>query len=136
MTPDQADLVQTSFDKIAPQANKLVEIFYADVFRQAPDLRHMFPADMAEQRSKLIHVLTYAVNGLKFPVSIIPVVKALGIQHRDYDVDPEQYKIVGSALLHAISVTRGTEFSQDENDAWAACYTLLSTVMQDAAAAA
>lgn len=136
MTPEQVELVQSSFDRVAPQASHLVKTFYDEVFRAAPQLRHIFPADMAEQRSKLIHTLTYAVNGLKFPHSIIPVVQALGVQHRDYDVDAGQYQVVGAALLHALEVTSGPSFTAAEREAWTACYGLLSSVMQEAAAAA
>lgn len=136
MTPNQIDIVQASFDALAPKAKILVEDFYGEVFRVAPHLRHIFPDDMQEQRTKLIKTLTYAVNGLKFPMSIIPVVQSLGVQHRNYSVDPEQYRVVGDALLTAISNTRGPAFTAEEREAWTACYTLLSNVMQDAAAAA
>lgn len=136
MTPNQIDVVQASFNTLAPKAKTLVEDFYDEVFRVAPHLRHIFPDDMQEQRAKLIKTLTYAVNGLKFPLSVIPVVQSLGVQHRGYAVDPEQYRIIGEALLTAISKTRGPAFTAEEREAWTACYTLLSNVMQDAAAAA
>ena len=134
MTPAQVDIVQSSFDAVAPNATQLVVRFYDEVFRVAPQLRHIFPEDMQEQRTKLIRTLTYAINGLKFPVSIIPVVQELGIQHSAYDVDPAQYEVVGNALLLALAETRGDAFTEAEREAWTACYTLLSTVMQEAAA--
>jgi nitric oxide dioxygenase len=136
MTPAQIDTVQASFNTLAPKAKLLVTEFYDEVFRVAPHLRHIFPDDMSEQRTKLIKTLTYAVNGLKFPLSIVPIVQELGVQHRGYSVDPEQYRIIGEALLHAISKIRGPAFTSDEREAWTACYALLSSVMQDAAAAA
>lgn len=136
MTPEHVDLVQASFDAVAPQASELVIRFYDEVFRAAPDLRHIFPEDMQDQRTKLIRTLTYAINGLKFPVSILPVVQDLGIQHSAYNVDPAQYEIVGNALILALSETRGEAFTAAEREAWTACYTLLSNVMQEAAASA
>ncbi len=133
MTPEQVELVQSSFDSVAPKASQLVVRFYEEIFRVAPHLRHIFPEDMQEQRTKLIRTLTYAVNGLKFPISILPVVQNLGIQHTAYDVDPAQYEVVGDALIVALSETRGTAFTSEEREAWQACYAFLSGVMQKAA---
>ncbi len=118
---------------MGPRASHLVATFYEELFERAPDLRDKFPESMQEQRTKLLQTLTYAVNGLKYPAVIIPVVEKLGVHHRAYQVDAQQYAAVGSALLLAITKTRGDALTAAEREAWQACYDLLSQVMQGAA---
>lgn len=133
MTPEQVTIVQNSFHEMAPRATYLVKTFYDELFERAPHLRDKFPQDMAEQRTKLLQTLTYAVNGLKFPSVIVPVVENLGALHRAHMVDAFQYAIVGDALIYAIAKTRGDALTWEEREAWETCYELLSTVMQNGA---
>ncbi len=50
MTPDQTALVQTSFGRLAPQADAVASAFYARLFQIDPTLRALFPADLGPQR--------------------------------------------------------------------------------------
>lgn len=62
MTPEQINLVQTSFKSVAPIASKAADLFYDRLFEIAPDVRPMFPADLSGQKVKLIAMLATAVN--------------------------------------------------------------------------
>ena len=52
MTPEQVKLVQDSFAKVAPIADKAAELFYQRLFEVAPAVRPLFHGDMAEQGRK------------------------------------------------------------------------------------
>jgi len=59
------DIVQESFDKVAPIAETAAELFYADLFETAPEVKPYFAnADMAEQGKKLMTTLGLVVKGL------------------------------------------------------------------------
>ena len=64
MTPEQVNLVQQSFAKVAPISETAAVLFYDRLFEIAPTVRAMFPADMTEQRKKLMAMLAAVVNGL------------------------------------------------------------------------
>jgi nitric oxide dioxygenase len=88
MTPKEIDLVQSSFAKVAPQADMAAALFYERLFEIAPDLSSLFRSDMTEQRRKLMTMLGVAVNGLKNLDSILPAVRELAIRHVAYGSYP------------------------------------------------
>ena len=69
------------------------------LFEVAPQLKAMFPTDMDEQRRKLMATLGLVVNGLSNLESVLPATSALAKRHVAYGTKPEQYPVVGSALL-------------------------------------
>ena len=72
MTPQQVDLVQSSFAKVAPIAETAAGLFYNRLFEIAPQTKSLFHVDMAEQGRKLMTTLGVVVNGLGKLDSILP----------------------------------------------------------------
>jgi hemoglobin-like flavoprotein len=134
MTPEKVALVQTSFQKVAPIADAAADLFYGRLFEIAPQVRPMFPDDMSEQKSKLMKMLATAVTHLHEVEKIVPAVQHLGRTHVGYGVTAEQYDIVGEALIWTLGKGLGDAFTDEVKDAWIEAYTLLATVMKDAAA--
>ncbi len=134
MTPDQISLVQESFAKVTPLAEKAADIFYKRLFEQAPAVRHLFPDDMAEQKRKLMTMLGVAVNGLTRLEDILPSVQQLGRRHVAYGAKPEHYPVVGATLLFTLEMGLGDDWSDELNEAWSAAYAALAGAMIDAAA--
>ena len=134
MTPHQIELVQNSFQLVAPIADQAAALFYDRLFTLDPALRPMFRGNINEQGKKLMSTLAVAVNGLKRPEKIIPTVQHLGRKHAGYGVLPQHYSTVGEALLWTLNKGLGEAFTWEVEQAWTAAYTLLAGVMQDAAA--
>lgn len=134
MTPAQINLVQSSLALVEPIAEQAAALFYDRLFSLDPSLRPMFHGDMNAQGKKLMSTLALAVKGLKRPEKIIPAVQHLGRKHAGYGVQPEHYDTVGEALLWALEKGLGDSFTKPVEEAWTAAYTLLSSVMQEAAA--
>lgn len=129
MTPDQTDLVQASFAKIAPIAEAAAVLFYDDLFKRDPSLRSMFPPDMSEQRKKLVTMLAVAVANLKTWDEVSTAVQALGKRHVTYGVRPDQYATVGASLIATLQQGLGSEFTDEVKEAWLACYAAVSSEM-------
>ena len=133
MTPEQKELVQGSFAKVAPIAPQAAEIFYAKLFEMDPSLKPLFKGDMKEQGAKLMTMIGTAVRSLNNLEAVVPVVQKLGARHLDYGVKPEHYDTVGAALLDTLAVGLGDDFTPEVKEAWAAVYGVLATTMIDAA---
>jgi hemoglobin-like flavoprotein len=133
MTPQQIDLVQSSFQKVAPNADAVAHIFYDRLFTIAPEVRPMFPDDMTEQRAKLMRMLGTAVTNLHRVEAIVPVVQDLGRRHVAYGVNDAHYDTVAAALIWTLEQGLGEDFTPDLKDAWVTAYTTLAGVMKDAA---
>lgn len=129
MTPDQVNLVQQSFTKVAPIADQAASMFYDRLFEVAPSVKTMFPPDLTEQRKKLMATLAVVVNGLSNLESVLPAASALAIRHVSYGAKPEHYPVVGSALLWTLEKGLGEAWTAEVADAWTAAYGTLSGFM-------
>jgi hemoglobin-like flavoprotein len=129
MTPNQVQLVQQSFSKVAPIADQAAVLFYGRLFEIAPQVKAMFPADMTEQRKKLMATLAVVVNGLSNLESVLPAASALAKRHITYGAKAEHYPVVGAALLWTLEKGLGEAWTPDVADAWTTAYGTLSGYM-------
>lgn len=129
MTPEQVNLVQQSFAKVAPISETAAVLFYDRLFEIAPTVRAMFPADMTEQRKKLMAMLAAVVNGLANLEAILPAASALAKRHLTYGARAEHYPVVGSALLWTLEKGLGEAWTPELAEAWTAAYGTLSGYM-------
>ncbi len=136
MTPENQALVRDSFAKVAPIAPQAAALFYGRLFELDPTLKPLFKGDMTEQGRKLMEMIGTAVANLNKLDAIVPAVQDLGRRHKDYGVLPEHYGTVATALLWTLGQGLGDAFTPQVEAAWTEAYTILATVMQDAAAAA
>ena len=134
MTPDQIELVQQSFAKVAPIAGTAADLFYDRLFTIEPDVRSLFPSDLTEQKKKLMQMLATAVTNLHQVEKIIPAVEDLGRRHVGYGVTEKHYEPVGAALLWTLEQGLGADFTPPVKAAWTEAYMTLAGVMQKAAA--
>jgi hemoglobin-like flavoprotein len=134
MTPDNQTLVRESFAKIAPLAPRVATMFYDRLFVLDPSLRPLFKTDMDEQGRKLMAMIGTAVASLDKLETIVPAVQNLGRRHRNYGVQSESYDTVAAALLWTLEQGLGDGFTPAIGDAWTQAYTILATVMKEAAA--
>ena len=129
MTPDQVQLVQQSFAKVAPISETAAVLFYDRLFDIAPKVRAMFPTDLTEQRRKLMATLAVVVNGLGNLESVLPAASALAKRHVSYGAKAEHYPVVGVALLWTLEKGLGDGWTPDVAEAWTAAYGTLSGFM-------
>ena len=129
MTPQQIDLVQSSFKKVVPIAGTAADLFYDRLFEIAPEVRSMFPQDLSEQKKKLMGMLGTAVGSLHKLETILPAVKDLGQRHKGYGVTAAHYAPVGAALLWTLEKGLGPDFTPEVKAAWTETYNALSGVM-------
>ena len=129
ITSEQKELVRTSFEVVAPQANSLVGSFYTRLFELDPSLRGLFKVALPEQERKLVDMLVAVVYDLDFPDQLLPVLQSLGVRHRDYGVVDADYNKVGAALLWALEQHLDEQFTPPVREAWEAIYTFISEVM-------
>jgi hemoglobin-like flavoprotein len=134
MTPEQVKLVQDSFAKVAPIADKAADLFYDRLFTIAPEVRSLFPEDLTSQKKKLMQMLATAVTNLHQVERILPAVEDLGRRHVAYGVTPKHYEPVGAALLWTLEQGLGADFTPPVKDAWTETYMTVAGVMTKAAA--
>ena len=130
------DAVQSTFAMVEPIADKAAELFYGKLFELDPELKPLFKGDITEQGEKLMKMIGIAVRGLTNLDSIVPAVQNLGARHVGYGVKDEHYDTVAAALLWTLETGLGDAWTEEVKGAWVEVYTLLATVMKEAAAKA
>ncbi|MCK6262895.1 globin domain-containing protein [Vibrio sp. ZSDE26] len=133
ITVIEKKLIQDSFAKVAPIADKAAEIFYAKLFEYDPSLKVLFKGDMSTQGRKLMSTLGVAVKGLDNLESLVPVLQNLAVQHVSYGVKADDYTPVGNALIYTLKTGLGDSFDDRTRNAWVKIYHTIATVMRSAA---
>jgi hemoglobin-like flavoprotein len=130
VTPRQIALVQESWKRVQPLADKAAELFYMRLFSLEPSVRRLFKGDMVEQGRKLMSMISVAVNSLARLETIVPAVQALGRRHAGYGVKRHHYTVVEAALLWTLAQGLGEKFTREIEEAWRSAYRVLATTMQ------
>jgi hemoglobin-like flavoprotein len=133
MTPEQIQQVQRTWRAVVPIAGQAADIFYDRLFELDERLQPLFSDDLTEQKKKLMAMIGRVVSGLSDADSIVPAIQELGRRHAGYGVRDEDYATVGAALLFTLEKGLGSAWTPEVKESWTAAYTLLSTLMRDAA---
>ncbi|MDB9527304.1 globin family protein [Oscillatoria sp. CS-180] len=130
----QIELLESSFEKIAPQANEFVTSFYGNLFTDYPAAKPLFAhSNMTEQGNKLLKSLVFVVENLRQPEALAGALKGLGARHVKYGALPEHYPLVGNTLLKTFEQYLGDEWTPDTRQAWAGAYGVITEVMLEGA---
>jgi hemoglobin-like flavoprotein len=130
MTTLHVELLEESFDLLAPRGEDLVAVFYSRLFAADPALRPLFArTDMARQRSMLLAALVLVRKSLRDLAALVPALVAMGTRHQGYGVRPEHYDTVGTALLASMAEIGGTAWRDEYTAAWAAAYAVVRDTM-------
>jgi hemoglobin-like flavoprotein len=124
------ELLEQSFDKIKPSADKFAASFYEKLFTAHPELKPLFAkTDMEKQQKKLISALVLVVENLRSPEALGPVLNALGGRHIGYGVIPKYYGPVGDALLSAFEEYLQEDWTIEVKQAWIDAYGAITALM-------
>jgi NAD(P)H-flavin reductase len=131
--------IKETFRYVADAGDEAVGFFYGQLFLRQPQLRQLFPPAMNEQRDRLFRALGRIVESLATPDEMAAYLSQLGRDHRKYQVEPEMYEAVGTALLATLRAFARDAFTTEAERAWSQVYLAGSSLMikaaeQDAAA--
>ena len=130
----QIELLESSFQTLAPQGEEFVAAFYERLFTQFPQTRAFFTStDMKEQKKKLLGALALVIQNLRKPEVLTSALKGLGQRHVAYGVRPEHYPIVGAVLLETFADVLGDRWTPAYHDAWADAYEAICAIMLEGA---
>lgn len=132
MTPEQIELVSSTWKQLVPISEKAAELFYGKLFEIDPELKPLFKGDMTEQGRKLMMMINTAVNNIADVEKIIPALQDLGKRHVDYGVTDEHYNTVAAALLWTLEQGLGEAWTEEVKEAWTKTYMALAGIMIEA----
>ncbi len=129
----QVELLEKTFNALAPQGEQLVARFYENMFSRHPEVKPLFAnTTPEEQRKKLLASLVLVVNNLRKPDKLVPALTAMGERHQAYGVLPEHYPIVTNTLLETMQEFAGELWTDEVQAAWSEALNTVSTTMLNA----
>jgi hemoglobin-like flavoprotein len=129
------DLLEASFDLVAPRGDELMDRFYAGLFSAAPAVRPLFAGtDLRRQKAMLLSALVLLRKSLRNLDAIVPQLRALGARHVAYGARPEHYPVVGLVLIASMAEVAGDSWRPEYERAWSAAFDVVAAAMLDGAA--
>ena len=122
-------LLKESWTLVEEQQDKLASYFYARMFLNNPQLRDLFPVQMDVQRSRLLGAIVTAVQTVDDPERFDDYLRSLGRDHRKFHVTPDQYDVIGAALMEALRTFAGDEWTIEFDQAWRDAYAVIAAKM-------
>jgi methyl-accepting chemotaxis protein len=130
------EMLEESFDLVAPQGDELIRTFYDRLFEAAPSVRPLFAdVDMERQRQALLNMLLVLRESLRDLDDIVPDLEDLGARHVAYGAEPAHYPVVGEVLIGAMAEIAGDAWKPEYTAAWQEAYGVVQNVMLSGARA-
>ncbi len=132
LTEPQIELLESSFQLIAPKGPELVEKFYGELFAQHPELRSMFSDDIHKQEKALLSALRVVVKSLTKPETLVRALTTMGARHANYGAQVEHYPVVKDILLQTMASLAGDAWTPNVAEVWHTALNLVGQTMADA----
>ena len=133
----ELEALETSFDLVAADGDRLMDVFYDRLFAAAPAVRPLFAGtDLRRQKSMLLAALVLLRKSLRNLEAVVPTLRALGARHVAYGARPEHYPVVGEVLIASMAEVAGDAWRPEYERAWAAAFGVVAGAMLEGAAEA
>jgi hemoglobin-like flavoprotein len=130
------EVLEESFDLVAPQGDELMKKFYDNLFETAPAVQPLFAdVDMEQQRQALLNMLVVLRESLRDLDDIVPDLQDLGARHVEYGALSEHYPVVGEVLIRTMAEIAGDAWKPEYTAAWQEAYGVVQDVMLQGATA-
>ncbi|WP_239323502.1 NO-inducible flavohemoprotein [Snodgrassella gandavensis] len=132
LTTRQIKLVQATIPTLQQHGVELTRYFYNRMLSNNPDLKEIF--NLGNQRNDTqpqalaSAVLAYAQN-ITALQNLDNAISQIAHRHVSLDIQPEQYPIVGTNLLHSISEVLNVPMDSELIEAWSAAYQQLADIL-------
>jgi len=131
------ELLETSFDLIAPEGDRLMDVFYDRLFAVAPAVKPLFAGtDFRRQKAMLLSALVLVRKSLRDLDAIVPTLHNLGARHVAYGARPEHYPVVADVLIASMAEVAGEAWRPEYQQAWSEAVGVVAGVMLEGAQAA
>jgi len=129
MTPEQIELVRSSYASLGDDAPAMASDFYRRLFTIDPSARTLFsqePAVMAEKFAAELHAIVEAISSYD---AFSARLRHLAARHRSAEVRPRHYRSAADALTGALAAHLGSTWTPAAETAWRRAYNLVAEIM-------
>jgi nitric oxide dioxygenase len=129
MTPEQLELVQSSYASLGDKASAMARDFYRRLFAADPSAEGLFTVNPDVMAEKFASELAAIVEAITSYETFAPRVRDLAARHVGYGVQTSHYQSVGDALIATLADHLGARWSPELEAAWSRAYNLVAELM-------
>lgn len=121
--------VKSTIPLLVATGPKLTAHFYDRMFTHHPELKDIFNMSNqrnGDQRQALFDAICAYASNLENLAALLPAVERIAQKHASFNIQPDQYQIVGSHLLATLDEMLSP--GQEVLDAWGKAYGVLANV--------
>jgi NAD(P)H-flavin reductase/hemoglobin-like flavoprotein len=128
-----AERLRESWARVTTHGVQVPQFFYARLFLAHPELRELFPVSMAVQSDRLVGAIGEIASNVDDLMPLAPTIERLGRAHRRFAVLDEHYPILLESWLATLAHFLGDEWTDGLASDWTDAYTVVATMMIEAA---
>jgi hemoglobin-like flavoprotein len=131
ISADDRIVIYKTFDRLAGHWEELSEVFYENFLQLAPQQTAKFHLPMQEQSRRWRKMFIMVIVTIDRYSRIKGDLVDLGIRHIGYGVNPQDFDIMGEALLLTLEQFFGKDFTPQVRQAWRNLYDTIVDTMQN-----
>lgn len=133
MTPDQAELIQATYEAHIRGKTTFTEAVLAHLATNDPELATLIGAGPDEMVHTIESAFSRVIEALHSPSDIADYVAGLGEQLYDLGIQDAHYALFEAALMESLAQNFDGEMPPEVIDAWSGGWMMFSGVMREAA---
>jgi nitric oxide dioxygenase len=134
MTPEQLELVRSSYAALGDERRAVARDFYKRLLAADPAVEALFGDDPEVMAAKFSDELAAIVEAIVSYDAFATRLQELAARHLGYGVQTRHYRLVGDALVAALAAALAPRWDETLDAAWRTAYNLVAEVMMAAAA--
>jgi nitric oxide dioxygenase len=134
MTPEQLELVQSSYASLGSRTPEMANDFYGRHFAADPTTKELFTESPDVMATKFADELGAIVEAITSYETFAPRVRDLAARHVRYGVRTRHYQSLGDALIATLAEHLGPRWNPELEAAWRRAYNLVAELMMATAA--
>lgn len=117
-TPDEIDLIRTSFAPTMPVGAKAAETMFGNLFETDSAFTVLFSEMKGPPKTMLWATVGLIVNNLEDLGSLDVPLTQLGARHASFGATPERYGTFADVIIGTIASINGEDWTDAHEDAW------------------
>jgi len=134
MTPEQLELVQSSYAALGDGTREMASEFYRRLFAADPTTEELFTDGPDVMAAKFAEELGAIVEAITSYETFAPRVRELAARHVRYGVQTRHFQPLGDALIDTLADHLGEQWNPALDAAWRRAYNLVAELMMATAA--
>ena len=131
------ELLRNSFNLVVERRPQITPRFYEILFARYPQVQPLFGRNARKEQAEMLQqALVAVIEHIEDASWLEGTLGAMGKKHVDYGVTHEMYDWVGASLLATLAEIAGNDWTPELEEAWAAAYGAIASLMQKGAAQA